>query len=257
MHVTAYPDIDRLLSDLLDRMQRILGENLVGLYLYGSLVTDDFDPEISDIDLLAVVASDVDQAQFERLHAMHDDLEAQNPRWKGRIEVQYVSTRALQTFRSERSPIAAISPGEPFHFKAAGKEWLINWYTIRNRGRVLYGADASTHIPPISKGEYLQAVREHARMWVERLQEPKDQAWQGYVILTMCRIAYAVRFGEQCSKGAAARWMQGEVPDWAWLIDQALIWRRGDRDEGAAQLATFDETARFVRLVADQVLGGS
>jgi hypothetical protein len=245
-----------LLSDLLGRMQRILGENLAGLYLYGSLVSGGFDPEISDVDLLAVVSTDVDQAQFERLRAMHETLEAQNPGWKDRIEVQYVSTHALQTFRTERSQIAAISPGEPFHFKEAGKEWLINWYVIRNRGRVLYGADASTHIPPISKGEYLQAVREHVTMWVEWADEPQDQAWQGYVILTMCRIAYSLRFGEQCSKGEAARWMQSEVPDWAWLIDQALAWRRGERDEGAAQLETFDETARFVRFVADQVLEG-
>jgi hypothetical protein len=253
--VTLDPEIDRLLSDLLDRMQQILGENLVGLYLYGSLVTGDFDRGISDVDTLAVVASDVDQAQFERLHRMHDDLEAQNPRWKDRIEVQYVSIRALQTFRTERSQIAAISPGEPFHFKDAGKEWLINWYTIRNRGRVLYGTDASTYIPPISKGEYLQAVREHATMWLEWTDQPHDQAWQGYVILTMCRIAYALCFGEQSSKRAAARWMQGEHPEWTWLIQKALLWRRGERDEGAAQLATFDETVRFVRFVADQIAG--
>ena len=70
----------------------------------------------------------------------------------------------------------------------------------------------------------------------------------------MFRIAYAVRFGEQCSKDAAARWMEGEAPGWAWLIRKALTWRRGERDEGAVELATFGETARFVRFVADRLV---
>jgi len=237
-------------------MQYILSPNLVGLYLYGSLVTGDFDPEISDIDMLAVVSSDVDQEQFERLHRMHGDLEAQNPKWKDRIEVQYVSIYALQTFRTETSRIAAISPGEPFHFKDAGSEWLINWYTVRERGQVLYGPDPSAHIPPISKGEYLQTVREHATMWVEWLEQPQDQAWQAYVILTMCRILYAIRLGEQPSKRKAAHWLSGEHPDWAWLVRKALVWRKGERDEGAEQTATWPETARFVRFVADLIHNG-
>jgi predicted nucleotidyltransferase len=257
MPFTPYPDIDGLLSDLLDRVKQILGQNLVGLYLYGSLVTGDFDPEISDMDMLAVVSSDVDEAQFERLHAMHDGLEAENPRWKDRIEVQYVSTHALQTFRTEKSQIAALSPGEPFHFKDAGSEWLINWYIIRERGQVLYGPDPRTYIPPISKGEYLQTVREHATMWVEWLEQPQDQAWQAYVILTMCRILYAIRFGEQPSKREAALWMQREYPDWAGLVRKALVWRKGERDEGPAQQATWPETARFVRFVAGLVHNGS
>jgi hypothetical protein len=253
MPFTPYPDIDSVLNGLLGQMQHILGQNLVGLYLYGSLVTGGFDPQISDLDMLAVVSSDVDQTQFERLHRMHNDLESTNPRWKDRIEVQYVSTRALQTFRTESSQIAALSPGEPFHFKDAGSEWLINWYIIRERGRVLYGPEPSAYIPPISKGEYLQTVREHATMWVDWLEQPQDQAWQGYVILTMCRILYAVRFGEQSSKRAAAAWMQARYPDWAWLIRKALAWRKGERDAEAAQQATWPETARFVRFAAHLV----
>ena len=51
---TAYADINELLEILLTSMQKILGEKLVGLYLYGSLVIGDFDPAISDIDLFAL-----------------------------------------------------------------------------------------------------------------------------------------------------------------------------------------------------------
>jgi predicted nucleotidyltransferase len=87
MQITPYPEIEKLLSSLLYQMQQILDKNLTGLYLYGSLVTGDFDPEISDIDLLAVTSSDVDDKEFEQLRNMHSDLIAQNPNWDGRIEI--------------------------------------------------------------------------------------------------------------------------------------------------------------------------
>jgi predicted nucleotidyltransferase len=50
---TPYADVNQLLEQLLSSLQTILGKKLVGLYLYGSLVTGDFDHECSDIDLLA------------------------------------------------------------------------------------------------------------------------------------------------------------------------------------------------------------
>lgn len=52
MQVTPYANINELLELILSSLQRILGAKLVGLYLNGSLVIGDFDPEISDIDLV-------------------------------------------------------------------------------------------------------------------------------------------------------------------------------------------------------------
>ncbi len=103
---TSYPDIDRLLDSLLSRMRHILPEKLVGLYLYGSLMTGDFDPETSDIDLLAATLSDISEPEFEALHAMHQAFARDNPEWEDRVEVAYLSMTALRMFRSERSPIA-------------------------------------------------------------------------------------------------------------------------------------------------------
>jgi hypothetical protein len=193
--------------------------------------------------------------QFERLRVMHDRLAATHPRWKGRIEVQYLSTRALRTFKTEKSQMAAISPGEPFHLKDAGREYLINWYLVRERGKVLWGEDPQRYIPPITKQEYLQATREHAEMWLEWAEQPHDQLGQSYVILTMCRALYAVEYGEQPSKKQAALWVQRQYPGWAHLIQKALAWRKGEQGEEADWSAAFAETARFVRLAADQVLG--
>jgi hypothetical protein len=202
MHWTSYAETDELLNSLLGQMQRNLGEQLVGLYLYGSLVMGDFDLEISDIDLLAAVAANISEPEFARLHKMHDGFAAENPAWYDRIEVAYVSVTALKTYRTQTSPIAAISPGEPFHIKEAGADWLVNWWVVRERGIALYGPPISELIDPISKVEFLHSVQEHALMWplwVHDMQEPKAQA---YAILTMCRALYALEHGEQSSKKA-------------------------------------------------------
>jgi len=86
---TTYPDINQLLSLLLSEMQRILGDRLIGLYLYGSLVWGDFDCDTSDIDLLAATASDIDEKEFSALKQIHDDFALQYKAWNNRIEVQY------------------------------------------------------------------------------------------------------------------------------------------------------------------------
>jgi len=49
----------------------VLGERLVGLYVYGSVATGGFIDGLSDIDRLAAVSRDVDHREFDALQLMH------------------------------------------------------------------------------------------------------------------------------------------------------------------------------------------
>ena len=60
---TPYPDVNEILDLLLARASAILGPQLVGMYLYGSLSSGDFDPASSDIDFVIVTE------QLALLHA--------------------------------------------------------------------------------------------------------------------------------------------------------------------------------------------
>lgn len=250
---TAYADINALLERLLAAMQAVLGQNLVGAYLYGSLVTGDFDHGSSDIDVLAVTSSAPDAKEFGALQHMHRDFAGQNRYWEGRIEVQYLSIAALRTFKSRASTIAAISPGEPFHFKEAGKDWTINWYIVQEKGVTLFGPSPKTFIDPISQEEFIQAVQVHAKQWGEWIQHlPKRRPSQAYTILTMCRALYTLKYGEHVSKKQAAVWAEKEFPEWASLIENALLWREAWRDENVDHEATLPDTLRFVHFVVSQ-----
>jgi predicted nucleotidyltransferase len=71
MYTTPYADVNEVVQAMLLRLQHVLNTNLIGVYLYGSLVTGDFDRDISDIDLLVVVTHPVDQNTLHHLRAMH------------------------------------------------------------------------------------------------------------------------------------------------------------------------------------------
>jgi hypothetical protein len=248
-------EIAILTAALLDGQRAVLGQRLLGLYLFGSLVTGDFDPDVSDIDLLAATEGDITQADFAALEPLHRRLIADQPRWDDRLEVLYYSRQALAGFRAQRHQIAVISPGEPFNLKDAGLEWLMNWYVVRENGLALYGPPPAAIIPPISRAEYVEAVAQHMRAW--RVYIASDHAfsrpYQGYAVLTMCRALYTVRHDAPPSKRTAAAWAQREFPAYAALIADALHWRQRFREPVADPAATLPTVRRFVHFMADQL----
>ena len=258
MKTTPYPEVNAILAVLLERTLLILDTKLVGLYLYGSLVSGDFDYSISDIDLLAVLSFDLSEQEFNGLHTLHERIATEYPAWKGRIEIAYLSVNGLKTYRTQESLIAVISPGEPFHFKEAGKDWLINWWVIRHDGVTLYGPPASQIIDPISQAEFLQTVQEHALGWREWVREAQNLPGQAYAILTLCRALYACCNGEQVSKKRAATWVQEQFPAWSDLIQSAFTWRSDPaKYEQVDAEAVLPQTNRFVQFIIDQILPGA
>jgi hypothetical protein len=252
MTITAAPEVDALLAELRDGIAAILGQRLLGLYLYGSLVAGGFTPGVSDVDLLAVTATTIHQREFALLDEMQTAILARRPDWNDRIEIGYLSAAALRSFRSQASPIAVIHPGEPFHFKQAGRDWLVNWWVVREQGLALLGPPADQLIGPIATQEFLDIVVEHAQRWPEWMQHMRQRKSQSYAILTMCRALYTTEHGRQVSKQQAARWVQSLLPAWAPLIEQALEWRVAPENFDDAE--HYPDTLRFVELMRDMVV---
>jgi hypothetical protein len=249
MMPTTYPQINVLLDSLLSQMQGVLGEKLVGLYLYGSLVTGDFDQGISDLDLTTALTSDADDVEFDALKGIHVDFVTHHPEWDDRIEVCYVSVDALATVTSQQCPLVNISPGEPFHRTRSRPEWLLSWYFIREESVSLYGPAARTLIEPISKGAMLEAVKGKSRALREWMRYERRRGAQAYAILTLCRCLYTCRYGKQISKRQAALWTANELPEWFTLIQDAVSWRQARREAGQNGEATYDVTWVFVDLM--------
>ncbi len=246
-------DIAALLDDLQTGIHSVLGDDLVGLYLFGSLVHGDFTPGTSDIDLLAATRRFMTEADIDRLREMHYEIVARHPAWEDRIEVAYQSLHGLRSWATERSPMGIISPGEPIHLIEAGADWRINWYFVLDHSVTLAGPPPKAIIPPIPHEVFVDAARELGLWWRERIHEVRDQRGESYAILTTCRALYTHHTGEHVSKQRAAAWVAERHPEWASLIAMALERRVSAEDNGPVD--TFPDTVRFIAMATAELEG--
>lgn len=249
-----YPEVEQITSELLHSIQEVLGHKLVGLYLYGSAVWGDFDSGISDIDLLAALNTDLAEEELDKLRQMHTELVKEQPAWDDRIEVQYFSLEGLKNFKNNDSQMANISPGEPLHFIQAGREWLQNWYFVQSYGIVLFGPNPSEVIPAISQEEFINKVKEDAKMRQQSVQNTiGSKPYQGFYVMTMCRALYTTTFGEQVSKRKASDWIKQKYPEWSKLIDNAFEWRKNFRSDQSSPEESYPMVEKFVNFIAAEI----
>ena len=245
--VALDPTVLAVINRLKTSIVEVTGSSLVGLYVFGSLVEGDFDPDVSDIDLIAVLAGPPSESLATRLRLMHDDFARANPEWDNRIEVVYISKEGLAHCRTGTTSIGIISPGEPFHVVQAGREWILNWYPARANSVTLVGQPIPTLIPPIPAEEYIHELRLYLADFKNRINDDSPPGMQAYAILSICRGLHSIRKGYRLSKRQAASWARHEFPKWADLIEQAVGWRDRQRDTEAEDgRATIDQTSAFI-----------
>lgn len=248
MKKTGYTEIDEILNWLQAKISSVLGAKLIGIYLYGSLVLGDFDYDISDIDLMVATETDIDELDFLNLNKIHVELVEEFKHWVDRIEISYISIKALQTIKTLKNKIAIISPGEAFNIKETGIDWLINCYLIQKQNIILFGPKPSTIIDKISKDAFLSAVKSQLYEWYDWITHTKNSyAYQSYAVLTICRALYVIQNGEQVSKKQAAHWAQSTYPEWEELIKKALSWRLDRQNKDIDPHKTYPDVEKFVR----------
>ena len=173
---TPWPEVDLAVLRLLDGVGQAAGDQLVGLYLHGSLALGDFYPPASDVDFHVATAAPLGQPALERLGAMHAAFKAEGG-WVARLEGVYLPPGPLRRLAaaSERCPTVGtdwdFGPGRP------GPTWVLDRWVTRERGVVVTGPDPRELIDPIGPGELRAAVL--ASMlgdWAERA-AGGDVAW--------------------------------------------------------------------------------
>jgi hypothetical protein len=241
-------DVDGCLRRLTAGLQTLLGGDLVGLYVFGSVVSRAFVDGVSDVDLVAILDGPPTTSQLEALAEMHGRIVEETPEWEERVEVVYVSRAALDGFRGEPHRAARISPGEPFHAIEVDRTWILDWYPLRQDGFAIVGPPPDAYVPPIALEEYVEAAREHVLTWPLTIDAMPSRGSQAYAILTACRALRTVETGEPSSKREAAAGVIAGAPELEPAIREALVWHDRSRLEGDADgAATFEETVSVLR----------
>ncbi|GGL10417.1 nucleotidyltransferase domain-containing protein [Streptomyces flaveus] len=167
----------RVLPSLLDEIQSALGDQLLGVYLYGSVVGGDFDEGVSDIDLVVAFADAVDQSMMGRLETAHYRFWQTHPDFVDRIDLVYAPAAVL----SGRPPsdggssglplLASVSPGSPLHTTPATRSWALNWQQARDAGATLTGRPVESVVRPVPVDEVRAVVAAEALSLRERIPE--------------------------------------------------------------------------------------
>src|SRR5215472_13199573 len=147
--VTPYPAINTVLCDWAEGAKRLLGKNIVGLYLSGSLAYGDFVPERSDIDLQAVVLNPLTKDELRSVEQLHRQIERRSPQWANRIECSYVPLELMGEMTPPATPRPWWGFGMFYPEAPAGNEWIINHYLLSKHGIALEGPGFRQLIPPI------------------------------------------------------------------------------------------------------------
>lgn len=211
-----------LLREVAARLPVILGRNLVGVYVYGSLTQRAFDPKRSDVDCIVVTRRDVSEAQFRRLGEWLARAAESNP-WAARLQMLFLIRDEVLTMDSKACLYQfgvlkrGGSDGNP-----------IIWSNVLESGLVLYGPRPESFVPEITPGILSAALAREVGYLREEISLKPESEWRdvpsyrAYAVLTLCRILYSSSKGTIVSKPRAARWALKHLPEeWHGLIRQA------------------------------------
>jgi len=240
-HPTLYPDVNAVLQLLLSSVQTILGDHFIGMYLYGSLASGDFD-QSSDVDFVIVTYDEISGDLFSALQAMHARIAASDSWWATELEGSYVPQHALRRY----DPTHALHPhidrgrGESLGMKQHDSDWIIQRHILREQGLVVTGPAPHTLIDPVLPNELRRAVLEILHgWWALMLDDParlNSRGYQSFAVLTMCRMLYTLQYGTVVSKPVAAHWAQETLAErWVPLIERAWVGRQNPRSEAQSE----------------------
>jgi hypothetical protein len=237
-----------ILAALLAGARTVLGDRFVGMYLYGSLASGDFNAETSDIDFIIVTDGEVPPELVPELEALHMRLWASGDPWAMKLEGGYIPKQSLCRVDLNAPPTPHVNEGR-FYLDPPSANDVFQRYILRNYALTISGPPLEPLIDPVSDDDLREAVRDNLRgWWLPMLDNPFRMAspeYQAFAVLTMCRTLYTLREGGIASKPVAASWAQQTLGEpWADLIAESLAWRRD------AMLWRLDEVLDFLRFVA-------
>lgn len=205
----------RLLDRFVAGLRELLGADLVGVYVHGSLAFGCHGPR-SDVDVVAVSRRPTTDAERAQLASLVDP--------------------PLELHLLVETDIEPWSHPLPFDFHEGRRghdhDLAAHLTVTRAVGLTLVGPAPADLFPPVPAADYADAVRRDADWALERRrQEPL------YVVLTLPRAWATLATGDVHSKPSAAEWALPRLPARLRpVLEHALSVYRGEAPESWAGL---------------------
>ncbi|WP_442600717.1 aminoglycoside adenylyltransferase domain-containing protein [Paenibacillus sp. KN14-4R] len=132
--------VDEILDLYIKNVNSLKPNLLEGFYLYGSIVSEDFSLELSDIDFIAITKERLSEAEIKMLHQVHRKVELKYK--KPNLNGIYITWDDLGKLQSEIQPFPYFLEGKMY--KSGYFELnLVTWYEFKNKGIKIMGPEIS------------------------------------------------------------------------------------------------------------------
>jgi hypothetical protein len=261
-----YPELREVLSVFTDEIAAELGENLVGIYLVGSLATGDFDAD-SDVDFLVVTNTELTEAHMNPLQEIQVKIHSMDCYPAKHLEGSYICIADLNDRNTvgEKNLFYFDNGSTAYELSTHDNQWHVRWI-LRERGITLIGPKPETLLPSIPLHEMQKEIRAamlHVKqLFEEEINRPlsffNSRFGQSFTVLTCCRMLHTLRTNTVQSKKAGMTWAKKVVdPKWVEFIEQAWQEREGVRfmqkiRQRAEQQLLYD-TLKFLNDVISEI----
>ena len=240
-----------LLKNLTTGLPMILGRDLVGIYLHGSVTQRSFNPKRSDVDCIVLTRRELSDIQFKKIGAWLDRTAASNP-WTTRLQMLFLIKNEVLTMNSKA---CLYQFGI---FKRSGSDGNpIIWMETMETGVVLFGPRPESFVPAITREILFQALERELDYLRAEITNRESEwrnvtSYRAYAVLTVCRILYSFRKGTIVSKQRAAKWAIKFLPkEWNEIVLQALGISYGQRSAPIS----LSRIRRFVDFTGERLRG--
>jgi predicted nucleotidyltransferase len=225
MQPIPYRELNTVLGELVRRMQEILEDSFIGVYLQGSFAVGDFDQH-SDVDFIAVTDDDLTPGQVDALKAMHDQVYQLGSEWAKHLEGSYFPREVLRDGAMRDVELWYLDHGARVLIRSTHCNTLLVRWVVHEVGVTLAGPPPETLVDPVPTEKLRAEIYETMHTWGRQiLDDPEpfnNRFYQGFIVLSYCRMLHDLRRGYPGSKRAGAEWAKTALdPPWSDLIDSA------------------------------------
>ncbi|MEM6856498.1 MAG: aminoglycoside adenylyltransferase domain-containing protein [Pseudomonadota bacterium] len=218
-------EVQRAVEDYLNgvalSLQSLTSGKLIGLYLHGSAVQEDFDPERSDIDILGVLSDPLSPAQRD---AIGTDLSFENRHVPAfGLELVLCTAQALDHPQLNCTYDFALSTGAYWgnEVEAEGTTSdILIWATLcRQDGVALVGKAAKIAFGPIPSALLRKALIAELEWHENNLNDGVTMFWDSNAVLNAARSVYAAKTSFILSKKQGGEWWLKSHPSETIVVD--------------------------------------
>ena len=225
MNATMDFKVKQLMDDITNKFCDVLGNNLTGIYIHGSVAFGCYNPYKSDIDFIVVTKYAPAFAQKKEIisfildineYAPDNGIEMSFVLEKDCIDFVYPTPYQLHFSNYHKPFYINDMDGHINKLQGTDKDLAAHFTVINNVGITWYGKDKDTVFSPVPTEYYIDSIKFD-------VDSAKEDIYDNpvYIILNLCRVYAYMQNNLVLSKKDGGLWGMENIPQYSKTIEKA------------------------------------